>query len=130
MLQIGDGVILISDDASEAAWAFWPQHGEYVNSTLFLTDLDAPHYMQVTHLPCRVQEMVLMSDGLERLALHHASQSVYQPFYSGVMRPLRSAASKGEATDVSAAMGAFLASERVRSRTDDDVSLILATRCH
>ena len=37
-VQIGDGAIVVAgEEVGEYNWIFWPQHGEYANSTNFLT---------------------------------------------------------------------------------------------
>lgn len=129
-LQIGDGVIVVSDDGSDWSWVFWPQHGEYANTTHFLTDEDAPALLQVEPLPSHVSDIALMSDGLERLTLHHGSRSIHRPFFTGIFAPLLAAEGKGEIAVLSAALDEFLRSESVAARTDDDLSLVIATRRH
>ncbi len=157
-LQIGDGVIVVSDggngwgwvfwpqrggyadqlpnpnrDTTAFRWVFWPQRGEYVNTTRFLTDADAVERLQVAPRLGKVTDIALMTDGLEPLALHYVSTSVHEPFFRGMFRPLWDADEAGanedrEIRSLSAALKNFLSSERIGSRTDDDTSLILATR--
>jgi hypothetical protein len=129
-LQIGDGIIVVGDDGSHWSWVFWPQHGEYANTTHFLTDEDAPELLQIQPLPPHVSDIALMSDGLERLTLHHGSRSIHRPFFAGIFEPLLAAKGKGEITNLSAALEEFLRSESVAARTDDDLSLVIATRRH
>ncbi len=129
-LQIGDGVIVVGDDGSDWSWVFWPQHGEYANTTHFLTDEDASTLLQVEPLPPHVSDIALMSDGLERLTLHHGSRLIHRPFFAGVFQPLLAAEGQGEIASLSAALGEFLRSEPVAARTDDDLSLVIATRRH
>jgi hypothetical protein len=69
-----------------------------------------------------------MTDGLQPLALHYATQSVHEPFFRGMFLPLYGSSGSGEVPALSASLEQFLSSERVRMRTDDDVSLILVTR--
>jgi hypothetical protein len=126
-LQIGDGVIVVSDGADGWCWVFWPQRGEYANTTHFLTDEDAAEYLQAESFSGTVTDVALMTDGLEPLALHYASRSVHEPFFRGMFRPLFDADGAQEIHYLSASLERFLASERVGSRTDDDMSLILAT---
>lgn len=127
-LQIGDGVIVVGDDGSDWSWVFWPQHGEYANTTHFLTDEDAPALLQIEVLPSHVSDIALMSDGLERLTLHLGSRSIHRPFFAGIFAPLLAAEGKGEIPVLSAALEEFLRSESVAARTDDDLSLVIATR--
>jgi len=127
-LQVGDGVIVVDDGGDEWCWVFWPQRGEYVNTTHFLTDNDAINRLEVEVFSGVVTDIALMSDGLEPLALHYASKAVHNPFFQGIFRPLLTAEGCGKVTALSVALERFLSSERIASRTDDDVSLIVATR--
>jgi hypothetical protein len=74
-LQIGDGVIVVSDSADGWCWVFWPQRGEYANTRHFLTDEDAAERLQVEPFSGKMTDVALMTDGLEPLALHYASRS-------------------------------------------------------
>lgn len=127
-LQIGDGVIVVSDNAEEWTWVFWPQRGEYANTTHFLTDESALDRIEIDVFGPAITDVALMSDGLEPLALHYASQSVHDPFFTGMFQPLLKAEGTAEISQLSASLEQFISSDRVKSRTDDDVSLILATR--
>jgi len=127
-LQIGDGVIVVGEDSDGWRWMFWPERGEYANTTRFLTDGDAAAHLRVAVLPGRPTDVALMTDGLQSLALHYASQSVHEPFFQGMFQPLHGSSGPAEVPALSASLEGFLASERVRMRTDDDVSRILATR--
>jgi hypothetical protein len=126
-LQIGDGVIVVNDGGDGWCWVFWPQRGEYANTTHFLTDEDAAERLQVEAFSGNVTDVALLTDGLEPLVLHYASGSVHEPFFDGVFRPLLDADGANEINYLSASLERFLSSERIGSRTDDDVSLILAT---
>lgn len=127
-LQIGDGVMVVSDRGNGWSWVFWPQRGEYANTTYFLTDDDAIERIQVEPLPGEISDIALMSDGLEPLALHYASKTVHDPFFSGIFRPLFQSDGADEVFHLSESLQQFLSSDQVGSRTDDDVSVILATR--
>jgi hypothetical protein len=127
-MQIGDGVIVVSEGDNEWCWVFWPQRGEYANTTYFLTDENALDQLKIEVLSGRIAGLALLSDGMEPLALHYATKTVHNPFFVGILQPLLRAEGCAEITALSASMEEFLSSERVRARTDDDMSLILATR--
>jgi hypothetical protein len=127
-LQIGDGVMVVSDGGNGWSWVFWPQRGEYANTTYFLTDDDAIERVQVETFSAAVSDVALMSDGLEPLALHYASKTVHDPFFNGMFRPLLQSDRPAEVFHLSESLQRFLSSDQVGSRTDDDVSVILATR--
>ena len=116
----------------EFRWVFWPQRGEYANTTRFLTDADALECLLIAPRLGKVTDIALMTDGLESVALHYPSRSAYEPFFHGIFRPLTEVdeaviSDDREIKHLSASLDRFLTSGRVRSRTDDDVSLILAS---
>jgi hypothetical protein len=66
-----------------------------------------------------------MTDGMERLALRFDSRTPHLPFFEPFFQALRT----GDASrDLDGALLRFLESESVRSRSDDDKTLILASR--
>lgn len=128
-LQIGDGVIVARQSESGWNWVFWPQRGEYANTTYFLTDENAADLAELKEFTKPVTDIALLSDGLESLALHYATQTAHEPFFNGMIEPLLGAEGCDEIKPLSAQLKAFLGSDRIGSRTDDDVSLLLATCC-
>jgi len=124
--QIGDGAIVIDDHGGYRP-VFWPQSGEYVNTTFFLTDDQAVDRVQFCALPAEVNEIALLSDGLQMLALHYESRTAFAPFFRPMFANLRAQAT-GESPDLTVALREFLDSMPVNSRTDDDKTLVLASR--
>lgn len=127
-LQIGDGVIVVTESGEDWSWVFWPQRGEYANTTRFLTDDDALSFLQVETFAGRIQNVALMTDGIEHLALHQASRAAHGPFFNALFAPLLTADGAGEITPLSGALEAFLVSPEITSRADDDVTFVMATR--
>jgi hypothetical protein len=122
--QIGDGAIVILD-GDRYRVVFWPQSGEYANATHFLTDQGWEQSLTMAALNARVDELALLSDGLQALCLNYAARAAHGPFFAPMFRPLR-AASCG--ANLLKELRQFLDSPRVNERTDDDKTLILATR--
>src|SRR5262249_26240874 len=104
---------------------FWPQSGEYVNMTSFLTDQDFEERLEFCSWADSVDEIALFSDGLQMLALHYAEQAAYRPFFVPLFKRLRES---GAAKELEVSLLRFLESPRVNERTDDDKTLIIATR--
>lgn len=127
--QVGDGAIVVADrdEPDEYSWIFWPQQGEYENVTMFITDPRAADHLEHEIKTWRYAEIALFTDGLQRLALHFASMSVHNPFFRPIFPPLR-AQQSGYLPELSAALARFLDTPAVNSRTDDDKTLVLATR--
>jgi hypothetical protein len=125
-IQIGDGAIVTSVDGSAYKIVFWPQSGEYINTTNFLTDDGMPQALAFSRSENgAVNECAVFTDGLERLALHFDTQSVHVPFFRPLFAALRSCA---DAEQLNTPLRQFLESSPVNGRTEDDKSLVLATR--
>lgn len=123
--QIGDGAVIIRQ-AGQLAPVFWPDAGEYANMTYFVTDADAAEHLHVAQFETP-QEVALLTDGLQRLALVFATREVHAPFFEPMFSVLRGR-SIGQCEALDVQLAAFLASPAVSARTDDDKTLILATR--
>ena len=128
-MQIGDGAIVISDagEPDEFTWVFWPQKGEFANVTTFATDEAACEHLEYNIVPHSIHEVALFTDGLERLALKFDTQEAHAPFFIPMFNPLRRAP-EGHAENLSTALASFLNSKQINDRTNDDKTLILATR--
>jgi protein phosphatase 2C-like protein len=122
--QIGDGAIVYRE-GGELKTAFWPQTGEYANTTFFLTGQDFEERLAFRAIAQRVDELALFTDGLQSLALHYVSHSVHAPFFEPMFELLRRAP---DTQALDAPLGDFLQSKPVNDRTDDDKTLVLATR--
>ncbi|MCC7052238.1 MAG: protein phosphatase 2C domain-containing protein [Gemmatimonadaceae bacterium] len=130
--QIGDGAIVVNDATAEGGYApvTWPQSGEYANQTFFATDQEALRHLQIALLEDRrIDEIALFSDGLEKLALNMGTRSAHGPFFESLFRQLRPL-SRGATANIEGQFRAFLDSPAVNARTDDDKTLVLATRRH
>jgi hypothetical protein len=130
-VQLGDGAIVIDgEEASDLPWrpVIWPQHGQYANTTMFVTDDGAHDHLEIVTERRRVTEIAVFSDGIENLALNKAQRTASEAFFEPMLASVRPLLSAGEDRSLSDALAAFLASPRVCDRTDDDKSLILATR--
>ena len=124
--QIGDGAVVIDD--GEQGWrpVHWPEHGEYANTTRFLTEPDALEALQVATLERPVRRVCLFSDGLERLVLDFRDRSAHAPFFDAIFRPIDAHAEAGHAAHISRELEVLLASDKINSRTNDDKSLLCA----
>jgi hypothetical protein len=127
--QIGDGAMVVTstDEPDEYCYIFWPQKGEYANETYFATDPEAHTTIQYEYVLRRIDEVAVLTDGLQNLALHYQTQSAHNPFFCPVFGWLRPA-SENYTDKFTASLAAYLASDKINQATDDDKTLILATR--
>ena len=124
--QVGDGAIVIGDGDGFSP-VFWPDSGEYANMTYFVTEDDAFDHLHSEVSLAAPSEVALFSDGVQRLALVYLSRTVHKPFFEPMFARL-SQASLDECHVLSEQLAGFLGSPRVNERTDDDKTLVLATR--
>ncbi|WP_416899802.1 MAG: PP2C family serine/threonine-protein phosphatase [Minwuia sp.] len=125
--QIGDGSI-VARTGGEWHCLHWPQHGEFANTTNFVTSRNACDCLDISDRPERTDEVALFTDGIERLVLHYQSRSVHGPFFDRIFEPLRRAVTPEAAGRLSEQLGQYLRSPTITSRTDDDATLVLASR--
>jgi hypothetical protein len=122
--QVGDGVVVIGTEGGYEP-VFWPRSGEYVNTTYFLTGGDFAAQLVCRVINARIDEIALLTDGLQPLALHYATRTAHRPFFEPMFMALREAPSPEH---LQLPLMDFLASKAVNDRTDDDKTLVLATR--
>lgn len=126
-LQVGDGAIVVSPlgGRGEFSCPTAPARGEHANETSFLTDRTPAVSFAASREP--LVEVAVLTDGLEPLCLDRLTRRPHVPFFTGTLGPLRREPA-GRTAGLEAALGDFLTSTRVRARTDDDVTLVLASR--
>ena len=126
-VQIGDGAIVVSaEEPRQYNWIFWPQHGEFANSTFFVTQDGAETVLQFETGPA-VDEVAVFSDGIERLVLDMSAKTVHSPAFEPIFEWL-ARTEPDRSREQSVALAAYLGSDHVNRRTDDDKTLVMATR--
>lgn len=123
--QIGDGAIVFASELDEFKLFAIPQQGEYANTTNFVTDENAAEKLQFKRLENRIEELAIFTDGLQRLAIDFQSKNAHLPFFRSMLAPLRG---ENPAANLEEKLSAFLNSPKINERTDDDKTLILASR--
>jgi hypothetical protein len=125
-LQIGDGGIIVRSHGVYGI-VFWPQSGEYANSTNFVTSEDYQERLDFLSIRESCSDIALLTDGLERLALSFNQQTPHAPFFEPLFNALRTT---DDLPGLSEGLRTFLGSKSVRNRSDDDKTLIIASREH
>lgn len=122
--QVGDGVAVAADRAGNLVALTVPQRGEYINETTFLVSPNALDTAQVNLWHGTVASIALLSDGLQLLALEIGEGTPHAPFFSPLFKFMLNVT---DATEAKEQLVAFLRSPRIAERTDDDLTLLLAT---
>jgi Protein phosphatase 2C len=130
--QIGDGAIVVSNRAEpdDYGWVFWPQHGEFANQTNFVTQENALEILEFELEDQCVDEIAIFTDGIERLVLDLQEKTAHAPFFRTLFGWLvkTEPAAIEEEIPASEVMGRYLGSKQINDRTDDDKTLIIASR--
>jgi hypothetical protein len=124
VMQIGDGAVVVEDGAGNVIALTLPLSGEYANETLFLTASNALATAQMHVWSGKPTSLGAFTDGLQRLALSMPSGVPYAPFFTPLFRFV---AAETNAKAAREQIEGFLRSERVTDRTDDDLTLVIAT---
>ncbi|MBK1779705.1 protein phosphatase 2C domain-containing protein [Advenella sp. WQ 585] len=126
--HIGDGAI-VARDRDDAQWSVLskPHHGEYASTTYFVTD-DPQPTMRIGRHPNRFNAIAAFSDGIENLVLDSVTGAAYAAFFTPMAKPLEASTVTGRDCTLSRSLAAFLGSDRLNERTDDDKTLIVAVQ--
>ena len=125
--QVGDGGAVFSADGKAASYRFAiaPTETEYVNMTEFLTDETAAKSLRFRFVEEAVEDLILFSDGIFAVAVDYKNNQPHEPFLMPMIAPLRN----GNAADgLNEKLEKFLASPNLNEKTDDDKTIILASR--
>ena len=119
--HIGDGAWCVSRSGVLGA-ATWPTQGEFAGQTAFATSPSHKNDLQFMKVCGPLDYVVGMTDGIERLALDMQCRIPHRGFCDPMIKGLISS------TDIESlglGLEAFLSSDSVCVRTDDDKTLAL-----
>jgi hypothetical protein len=122
--QIGDGAVIAAKADGSLVCVMRPPQGEYLNETTFLTSPEVLASARAIVWQGRMSHLAVISDGLQMAALRMPEAKPHAGFFQPLFRFLDE---QGDGAAAQAALASFLASSRLRERTEDDVTLMLAT---
>jgi serine/threonine protein phosphatase PrpC len=120
--QVGDGAMIINGSEDGLIALTKPQNGEYINETSFIVSQNALDIMQIESWQGSVKNMAVISDGLQMLALKMPEGTPHAPFFMPLFNFISNTKKKAKEQ-----LESFLRSQRVRERTTDDLTLLLAS---
>lgn len=125
--QVGDGAIVYSlrEKPEDYVFGIDPVETEYANVTDFLTDNDAFSALRFKQTDAPIEDLILFSDGIFAVAVDYKTNQPHAPFLRPMIAPL---VSGQNVEGLSAKLENFLASAKINEKTDDDKTLILASR--
>lgn len=121
--HIGDGCgIAESADPDTSSVVSMPENGEYSNETWFVTVDEWKDHLRITPITGSIGVIAVMSDGAMPFVMSRDQKSLYPDFFTPVANYLRE---KGR-DEGNAGIHSILASDRTKSITNDDKTLVLA----
>ncbi len=126
--QVGDGAVIAFNIDNGAARTLCAAHtGELANETTFITSRTRPHLVaSVGHASVGdYGALALITDGLQNLALTMPQREAFMGFWNPMLNDL---AHTDQPEAVPDRLRSFITSERVQSRTGDDVTIAIAVR--
>lgn len=125
--QVGDGGAVFSTSGTPGSYQFSidPIETEYVNQTEFLTDETATESLRYVSLNEPLEDVILFSDGIFAVAVNYQTGKPHEPFLMPMIAPLRNGNTD---SDLNGKLEKFLASPKLNEKTDDDKTIILASR--
>lgn len=128
-VQIGDGAMVVSgEQLGEWDYVFWPQHGEFANTTNFVTSENPCDAMEFKATDGAFEEFAMFTDGIENLVLRKAEKAVHGPFFDSMFRSMRRSSANGVDGALCQGLERYLSTPPITQRTHDDKTLILASR--
>ena len=125
--QIGDGAAVFSATGGAESYRFGiePAESEYVNLTDFVTDETAGERLRFAFVEEEVEDLILFSDGIFPVAVNYQTMKPHEPFLMPMIAPL----GNGRGIEgINEKLENFLASPKINEKTDDDKTIILASR--
>lgn len=125
--QIGDGGIVFSASGAPSSYRFAiaPVEAEYVNVTDFVTDETAAERLRFELVEEKIEDLILFSDGIYAVAVDYQNNQPHEPFLMPMIAPLRNSAALNGLNEK---LENFLGSPKINEKTDDDKTIILASR--
>jgi hypothetical protein len=123
--QVGDGAVVGANGDGDLFPLTTPTSAEYLNETTFLTSPNALEALQIRTWRGPLAHWAMLTDGLQMLALKMPEGAPHRPFFAPLFKFL---ADQPDPAQAKTLLDDFLRSGRVRQRSDDDMTLILATR--
>ena len=126
--QVGDGLIgfQVQDNPNPWELANQPDQGEFAGETTFLTSPNWLDQMRIRMIREPLGRVFVSTDGLLPVILDQSSGQIHARFVNPLFAALANPAMPSDLKKVS--LGQFLQSDRIKSRCDDDLTLILANR--
>ena len=124
-LHIGDGAMvgIYADDSVQTLSL--PDNGEFINVTVPLTSSEYRDHLRAQHKYEGLTGVAVVSDGVQPMCINFKTGSAYPGFFKPIIQWLRQHQQLSQLDD---ALHTMLDSEKLRQKSDDDMTLVIALR--
>jgi hypothetical protein len=124
-LHIGDGAMVgIYADGSVQTLSL-PDNGEFINVTVPLTSSEYRDHLRAQHRSEGLTGVAAMSDGVQPMCINFKTGAAYPGFFRPIIQWLQSHDQLSQLDD---ALHTMLDSDKLRQKSDDDMTLVIALR--
>lgn len=127
VLHIGDGAVVGIESATSIKTLSAPDNGEFINVTVPLTSSDYLNHIRYSHTQEQLYGIALLSDGVQPMCINYKTGDAYPGFFAPLIGWLTEFPSATLA-DASDGLSKLLDSDKLRQKSDDDMTLVLAIR--
>ncbi|MFZ9856922.1 MAG: PP2C family serine/threonine-protein phosphatase [Roseiflexaceae bacterium] len=124
VLHIGDGAVVGITSATAVKTLSAPDNGEFINVTVPLTSSDYQQHLRYEHAKEQLFGIALLSDGVQPMCINYKTGDAYPGFFMPLINWL-TAFPQAQLADASDGLCKLLDSDRLRQKSDDDMTLVL-----
>jgi hypothetical protein len=124
VVHIGDGAVVGIESATTMRTLSAPDNGEFINVTVPVTSSDYLQHLRYSHGKESLYGIALLSDGVQPMCINYKNNAPFPGFFQPLIAWL-AAFPQHTLADASAGLHTLLDSEKLRQKSDDDMTLVL-----
>lgn len=124
VLHIGDGAVVGIESATNVRTLSAPDNGEFINVTVPVTSSDYQQHLRYSHGNESLYGIALLSDGVQPMCINYKTGAAFAGFFQPLIAWL-AAFPPQTLADASTGLHSLLDSDKLRQKSDDDMTLVL-----
>jgi hypothetical protein len=124
VVHIGDGAVVGIEPTTTVRTLSAPDNGEFINVTVPVTSSDYLQHLRYSHGKESLYGIALLSDGVQPMCINYKNNAPFPGFFQPLIAWL-AAFPQHTLADASAGLHTLLDSEKLRQKSDDDMTLVL-----
>lgn len=129
VLHIGDGAVVGIISTTEVKTLSAPDNGEFINVTVPLTSNEYRTNLRYSHGADELYGIALLSDGVQPMCINYQTNAAFPGFFTPLIQWLAELP-ESELAQAHPVLTTLLDSDKLRQKSDDDMTLVLTLRLH